>query len=88
MKAEDRDTVYVYYVGKLEDGEVFDSSKGREPLVFTIGSGQVLQHFEDGVKGMEVGEEKEVVVPAGEGYDSGELAGKKLIFQVTLVKID
>jgi len=86
--AKSGDTVSVHYTGKLEGGDVFDSSEGRGPLQFTIGAGQVLKHFENGVTGMTEGEEKEVVVPAGEGYDTGELAGKKLIFKVTLVKIE
>ncbi len=85
--AKTGDKVAVHYTGKLQDGSVFDSSEGSEPLSFTIGDGQLLKHFDEGVNGMEEGTEKEIIVPAGEGYNSGELAGKELIFTVKLVKI-
>ncbi|MEK6923418.1 MAG: FKBP-type peptidyl-prolyl cis-trans isomerase [Nanoarchaeota archaeon] len=85
--AQDGDTVDVHYTGSLEDGTIFDSSAGREPLKFTLGSGQVLEHFNDGIIGMKEGETKEIVIPAGEGYNAGPLAGKKMIFEVELVKI-
>lgn len=85
--AKKGDMVSVDYTGTLEDGKEFDSSKGKEPLQFMIGAGQMLAGFENGIIGMEEGSEKEIVIPAGEGYDKGELAGKKLIFKVKLVKI-
>lgn len=62
------DTVKVHYVGKFKDGQVFDTSKDREPLEFTIGSGQVIKGFEDAVDGMTQGESKVVDVPAGDAY--------------------
>ena len=52
------DTVKVHYHGKLRSGETFDSSDGREPLEFTVGSGQVIKGFDEGVKGMQVGDKK------------------------------
>ena len=52
------DTVKVHYHGRLTDGTTFDSSSGREPLEFQVGSGQVIKGFDDGVSGMEVGEKK------------------------------
>ena len=85
--AENGDTVDVHYTGSLEDGTIFDSSAGKSPLRFTLGSGQVLEHFNDGIIGMKVGETKEIIIPAGEGYNAGPLAGKKMIFEVELVKI-
>ena len=51
-------TVKVSYTGKLKDGSIFDSSKDREPLQFTIGSAQIIPGFEDGVIGLNVEEEK------------------------------
>jgi peptidylprolyl isomerase len=81
------DMVTGHYTGKTADGKVFDSSEGKDPLQFMIGAGQMLTGFENGIIGMEEGGEKEVVIPAGEGYDKGELMGKKLIFTVKLVKI-
>lgn len=87
MAAKKGDMVTVHYTGKTEDGKVFDSSEGKEPLQFMIGAGQMLPGFENGIIGMEIETEKEIIIPAGEGYDKGELAGKKLIFKVKLVKI-
>lgn len=87
MAAKKGDMVTVHYTGKTEDGKVFDSSEGKEPLQFMIGAGQMLAGFEKGIIGMEEGKEKEITIPAGEGYNKGELAGKKLIFLVRLVKI-
>ena len=56
--AKKGDSVKIHYTGRLDDGEVFDSSKGREPLSFTLGSGQVIPGFDEGVTGMAIGEEK------------------------------
>jgi peptidylprolyl isomerase len=86
-KAKKSDMVTVHYTGKLEDGKVFDSSEGKDPLQFMIGIGKFLELFETGIIGMEEGEEKEIVIPSGQGYNKGELAGKKLIFKVKLIKI-
>lgn len=60
--------VSVHYTGRLEDGEVFDSSKDRDPLTFTMGSGQLIKGFENGVMGMKVNESKTVNIPAEEAY--------------------
>ena len=49
------DTVRVHYTGRLETGEVFDTSEDGEPLEFTVGSGEVIPGFEEAVRGMEVG---------------------------------
>ena len=68
MSAQQGDTVKIHYTGKLDDGEVFDSSEGRDPFTFTIGSGQVIPGFDDAVLGMEVGEEKDVVIPVDRAY--------------------
>jgi len=67
-KAKVGDTVRVEYTGKFEDGQVFDSNKGREPLEFTLGEGKIIPGFEKAVVGMEVGEEKTVKIPPEEGY--------------------
>ncbi|HCO12033.1 MAG TPA: peptidylprolyl isomerase [Desulfonauticus sp.] len=60
--------VFVHYTGKLTDGTVFDSSEGREPLSFVIGSQQVIPGFEEAVAEMEVGEKKTVTIPCAEAY--------------------
>jgi peptidylprolyl isomerase len=87
VTAKNGDMVTVHYTGKTEDGKVFDSSEGKDPLQFMIGGGQMLTGFENGIIDMEEGKEKEIIIPAGEGYDKGELMGKKLIFKVKLVKV-
>ena len=70
-KAKDGDTVKVHYTGTLEDGEVFDTSKDKEPLEFQLGQGQLIPGFEKAVEGMEVGESTTVEIPSDEAY--GEL---------------
>ena len=62
------DTVTVHYKGSLDDGMVFDSSEGREPLMFKVGSGEVIQGFDDGVRGMSVGERRQINIPADQAY--------------------
>lgn len=67
-KAKSGDTVKVHYTGKLEDGTVFDSSKEREPLEFTLGAQAVITGFDNGVQGMEVGEAKSITIPPEDAY--------------------
>jgi len=62
------DTVNVHYTGKLDDGTVFDSSSGRDPLQFTMGGGQIIPGFEEAVSGLNPGESKTVRIPAQEAY--------------------
>lgn len=68
QKVKDGDTVKVHYHGKLTDGTTFDSSEGREPLSFEVGSGQVIPGFNEGVTGMEVGEKKTITIPSDQAY--------------------
>lgn len=62
------DTVQVNYTGKLADGTVFDSSVGRQPIVFTLGKGKLIAGFEKALLGMSMGEKKTVVIPFTEAY--------------------
>ena len=62
------DTARVHYTGRLEDGQVFDTSEGGEPLEFQIGSGEVIQGFDEGVRGMHVGEKKTIEIEADDAY--------------------
>lgn len=66
--AKDGDQVQVHYRGTLEDGSEFDSSKGREPLGFTVGSGQVIGGFDEAVVGMTIGDSKEIAIEADNAY--------------------
>jgi peptidylprolyl isomerase len=61
-------TVKVHYTGKLEDGEVFDTSDGREPLEFKLGTNQVIPGFEAGVLDMNVGDKKEITIEPDDAY--------------------
>ncbi len=67
-QAKNGDTVKVHYTGKLDNGNVFDTSENREPLEFTLGEGQVIPGFENAVVGMQPGESKTTAIPAEEAY--------------------
>ena len=67
-QAKQGDTVNIHYTGKLEDGTVFDTSRSRHPLQFTIGKGQVIAGFEQAVIGMNLGESRTATVPVEQAY--------------------
>ncbi|MEK6700545.1 MAG: peptidylprolyl isomerase [Nitrospirota bacterium] len=67
-QAKTGDTVHVNYTGKLADGTIFDTSRDRHPVQFTIGKGQLIAGFEQAVIGMNKGESKTVVIPADQAY--------------------
>jgi len=67
-QAKSGDNISVHYTGRLTDGTLFDSSEGREPLAFEIGSGMVIKGFDEGVTGMSIGEKKTINIPAAEAY--------------------
>jgi len=67
-QAKSGDTVKVHYTGRLDDGTVFDSSTGRDPLQFTIGASQVIAGFEKAATGMSLGESKTATFPADQAY--------------------
>lgn len=68
-KVKDGDTVKVHYTGKLtDDGTVFDSSREREPLEFTLGEGQLIPGFEEAVIGMEEGDDTTVEIASKDAY--------------------
>jgi len=68
QKAGAGDTVVVHYTGRLDDGRVFDSSIGGEPLQFVIGGGALLPAFEEALVEMRAGEVKTIMIPAEEAY--------------------
>lgn len=65
---KENDTVRVHYTGKLADGEIFDDSRGREPIEFTLGAGQVIPGFEKAVLDMAVSDTKTVNIPSADAY--------------------
>ncbi len=68
QKANIGDTVKVHYTGRLQDGSVFDTSVGSDPLEFTVGDGKIISGFEEAVIGMQVGESKTITIPADQAY--------------------
>lgn len=72
------DTVDVHYTGRLDDGEVFDSSAGRDPLTFEVGGGQVIAGFDEAVRGLGVGESRTVRIEPADAYGErrDELIGR------------
>jgi peptidylprolyl isomerase len=60
--------VKVHYTGSLADGEVFDSSRGRDPLAVTMGQGQLISGFENALLGMSLNEHKTITIPPEEAY--------------------
>jgi FKBP-type peptidyl-prolyl cis-trans isomerase len=94
-KAKAFDVLTMHYTGKLEDGTVFDSSKnpGREPFRFTIGAGQVIEGWEKGILGMQVGGKRVLTIPPEMAYGERGAAGvippnATLIFEVELLNIE
>ena len=77
--AQDGQTVAVHYTGKLDDGTLFDSSRQRDPLEFTIGSGQVIPGFDEAARSLDVGESKTVRLEPKDAYGEPNI---ELIFHV------
>ncbi len=67
-QAKAGDTVRVHYTGTLTDGTEFDSSSGRDPLEFTVGSGQIIPGLDKEIPGMAPGEKKQVTIAPEEAY--------------------
>ena len=85
--------VSVHYEGRLEDGEVFDASRPRgQPFAFTIGAGQVIRGWEDGVTGMKIGETRRLTIPPELGYGAAGAGGvippnATLVFEIELLDV-
>uniref|UniRef100_A0A8C4PZL7 peptidylprolyl isomerase n=1 Tax=Eptatretus burgeri TaxID=7764 RepID=A0A8C4PZL7_EPTBU len=94
IKSRKGDTLHMHYTGKLEDGTEFDSSLPRkQPFVFTLGTGQVIKGWDQGLLGMCEGEKRKLVIPSDLGYgDHGAPpkipGGATLVFEVELLKIE
>ncbi len=67
-QVKENNTVKVNYTGKLADGQVFDSSEGKEPLEFTLGQGQIIPGFEKGLIDMKLNEKKTITIAKEEAY--------------------
>jgi len=93
IKSKKGDSLQMHYTGKLEDGTEFDSSIPRgDPFTFTLGTGQVIKGWDQGLIGMCEGEKRKLVIPSDLGYgDRGSPpkipGGATLIFEVELIKI-
>lgn len=77
IQVKNGDTIEVHYKGTLSDGTLFDSSIDSDPLKFKVGSGEVIEGFENGVLGMGIGEKKLVTIPPANAY--GDFDDDKLI---------
>ena len=73
------DTVRIHYTGTLADGSTFDSSEGRDPLEFTVGSAQIIPGLDKAMPGMAVGEKKVVEVPCDEAYGQPDPGAKQAV---------
>lgn len=71
-QAKAGDTVRIHYTGTLADGTVFDSSEGRDPLQFTVGSGQIIPGLDKAIPGMAAGDKKVVNIPCAEAYGEAD----------------
>ncbi len=84
--------VFVHYVGTLEDGTKFDSSRDRgKPFSFKLGAGNVIAGWDEGVQGMRVGGIRQLIVPPDLGYGSRSVgkipANATLIFEVEVLEV-
>jgi peptidylprolyl isomerase len=74
-QAKSGDTVRIHYTGTLKSGEVFDSSEGRDPLEFELGSGMIITGLDQAIQGMVTGEKKVADIPCAQAYgDKNEAA--------------
>lgn len=92
-EAKAGDTVSLTYVGALPDGTVFDASAnhGGQPFTFTLGAGQVIKGWDQGIVGMKVGGKRQLIIPPDMAYGSHAVgsipANSTLIFNVELLNV-
>ena len=83
-EAKNGDNVTIHYTGRRADGSIFFTSEGSEPISFTLGEGELIDGFEDAVRGMAVGEKKTVVIPPEKAY--GERLAE-MVIEVPLAEL-
>lgn len=76
---EEKNNVSLHYTGTLNNGETFDSSEGRDPLTFEVGSGQVIPGFDKAVRGMKIDESKKFTIAKDEAYGD---VNEELVYDV------
>lgn len=86
------DTVAVHYIGTLQDGTEFDNSKKRgQPFEFTVGAGQVIKGWEEGLLGMKVGGQRILVIPPEKAYGQNGIGpippNATLVFAIELIEV-
>lgn len=91
-EAKSGDTLEVHYVGTLEDGTQFDSSRDRgTPFSFVLGQGYVIEGWDEGMQGMQVGGIRKLTIPAEMGYGEQSIgsipANSVLLFEVELLSL-
>ena len=92
--AESGQRVAVHYEGRLTDDTVFDASRRRgQPFTFTVGAGQVIQGWEQGVAGMRVGEMRRLTIPSELGYGASGVGDvipphASLLFDIELMAVN
>lgn len=91
-EAQPGSMVSVHYTGYLTDGTKFDSSIGGDPIVFPLGTGSVIQGWDEGLTGMKVGEKRRLIIPPELGYGSQGAGGvippnATLVFDVELTEV-
>ena len=83
-QVKEGDTVRIHYTGTLTDGSVFDSSAGRDPLEFAVGSGQIIKGLDEAMIGMSAGDKKRVEISIMRGYGPRHL---DKVFEVPLEQL-
>jgi FKBP-type peptidyl-prolyl cis-trans isomerase FkpA len=85
------DKLTVNYTGKLENGTVFDTSVGKQPFVFTLGTGMVIPGWDQGIVGMKVGGKRTLIIPPAMAYGAQGVGpippNATLTFDVELLKV-
>ncbi|MFL3027682.1 MAG: FKBP-type peptidyl-prolyl cis-trans isomerase [Candidatus Neomarinimicrobiota bacterium] len=92
--AEQYSIVTVHYSGRLQSGKYFDSTNeiGREPFRFTLGAGQVIKGWDQGLIGMKVGGKRKLTIPPSLGYEDRDMGvippNSTLIFVIELIEVE